>query len=321
MTPTLTEIADCFGWRWKAALLLLLGSPAATLLPFPAALWTGIGMLAAAALLALMSSIGVVRQMLEPEAHPVPDSDPLMTLSAILEGQRSQMHEAAAAVSRAVTAGAQLASLSRNAEQQWRNLIDQGQAIPPSASSIALLEELRAGMLLAREEDAAAREAAEKDLRRRLEDVTARLDALAARPTAPPIPPEPATPAALDRSLADLEALSQKIALQFGQASHHEASLGDAARYLTETVDRLGEGVRAVETHAVRLQAMISLSGHRQDDAIGRQAMLMARLEELVGAARLEPEDPMPALLQGIADHLRAPEPPRSPQPTAPDAF
>lgn len=326
MAPTLADILDCIGWHWKAALALLLASPAAALLPQPVAIWTGLGLLAGSAVLALSASSSLVRQALDaaPIDPPAAEADPLMTLSAILEGQRTQMHDAAAAVSRAVTAGAQLAGLSRNAEQHWRSLIEQSAAAPQTAPAISLLEEIRASLVLAQEESAAARKAAEKDLRRRLDDVRDRLDALAAVSSAPAALPPPAAEPKLERILQALESLSRQVSAQSGQAAHHEASLGDAARYLTETADRLRDGTRAVETHAVRLQALISLTGHRQDETASiqaRQAALTEQLEEILAAssglpasfsqAVFPPGDPRPSLRPGVAGHPRQPDPPR----------
>ncbi|MGY4803547.1 hypothetical protein [Teichococcus aerofrigidensis] len=56
------------------------------------------------------------------------------------------------------------------------------------------------------------------------------------------------------------EVLAALLAQQSGLA-RGEARLGDAARYLTDTTDRLAGEAALLESQAVRLQAMISILG------------------------------------------------------------
>lgn len=56
----------------------------------------------------------------------------------------------------------------------------------------------------------------------------------------------------------------QSLATHVARVSRNEATLGDAARYLTETTDRFREGTASLEMQAVRLQALISIAGNRE---------------------------------------------------------
>jgi hypothetical protein len=309
MTPTLSEILACAGWRWKTALALLIASPACWLLPSFFMPWAGLALLAMAVLLALTSTIAVLRQVLqspETEATVVEAVDPLMTLNALLEGQRGQMHEAAAAVSRAVTAGAQLASLTRGAEQQWRQLLEQGTATRAAAAPTSMLEELRASMALAQETAAVEREAMAKVLQQRLDQVEDRLASmLLALQTKPPSPAAMEVPPALLSSLIRLDEVSRQLALQTEGHAHHEASLGDAARYLTETADRLRDGTQSIETQALRLQAMLMVQRHQE--AAQTETVRQENTSPIAEAPKI-----VSPLLKGLVQHLRSPYSPPS---------
>lgn len=61
-----------------------------------------------------------------------------------------------------------------------------------------------------------------------------------------------------------LEELVRSLGAHVERVLRNEANLGDAARYLTETTDRFSDGLAALETHAVRLQAVVSIAGQRE---------------------------------------------------------
>ncbi|MFC3126172.1 hypothetical protein ACFOD4_13975 [Pseudoroseomonas globiformis] len=291
-SPTSAELAACLDWRWKAALFLVAASPAALLLPAAQAPWAAAFLLGCASLLALFSAAQQMRYLLEADPVDSLSEDPLIRLQALLESQQGQMHEAAAAVSRSVTAGAQLAGLTRNVEQRCRWLLEHDAVQPQPQPSASLLEEIRASLALDHEAMAATQARIEAALSQRLDELLHRVGQLSTTQQGNNM---------LQDELSTLQAMSHGWAAQIEHAAYREASLGDAARYLTETADRLRDGTQAVERHAVRLQALISMSTHRQDGAAVVQAGLLTQLETMLQQAA----SPGSAEIPAIADAPR----------------
>lgn len=412
--PPLGEMVALLGWPWKLALGLLLATPLLALLPqtallAPGATWPMPAALASAtvaALLALGSGLQMLRALLGSplgaapgEAEPVAAPELVAGLRSLLEEQRLQMHEATAAVGRAVATGAQLSGLARAAEKQLRQTLDRaGEAA--GEDSGALLASLRQTVSWVDAELGAATarlmtmaERAEKAqpgealafqpgeiLPQRLERVLhqleqalpqaalSRIEHCAERleEAAAPALALPATATALAEGVARLQAAAQAVETtvegagralgpvpqsaallaeaagtlggqleaalgqgrqlaalaERGQAlldaaeqrlggapaategaggsealagqirslsayvdrlQRNEATLGDAARYLTETTDRFAAGAGTIETSAVRLQALVSILGQR--DAQAELQPVLGALERQVEAA------------------------------------
>lgn len=408
--PPLGEMVALLGWPWKLALGLLLATPLLALLPqtallAPGATWPMPAALASAtvaALLALGSGLQMLRALLggppgamPGEADPVAAPELVAGLRSLLEEQRLQMHEATAAVGRAVATGAQLSGLARAAEKQLRQTLDRaGEA--GGEDTGALLASLRQTVSWVDAELGAATarlmtmaERAEKAqpgetlsfppgeiVPQRLERVLRQLEE--ALPQAAlsriehcagrleeavrPVAALPATATALSEGVARLQSASQAVEAAgralgplpqsaallaeaagtlggqlegvLGQGRHlaelaergqalllaaeqrlasapagageaggsealagqirslsayvdrlqrNEATLGDAARYLTETTDRFAAGTGTIETSALRLQALVSILGQR--DAQAELQPVLGALERQVEAA------------------------------------
>lgn len=269
LLPAATGAARPLGpcW-WLAAALLLLaagqslsGIPAGTAsggvpaardvapLLAPALVWT-------AALLALAATplAGGPPRQGEPAATPEDPpralrEDLLEELRHLLSEERRQMREATALLSRAVAAGAQLSGLAQAAGNRLRVMLE-AEAAP--AARLPALSPLPSPSPDPSENSSLAPrlEAALHRLEAALPaEALSRVEACAAQlGTAAP---------ALSRLPEVLAAL---LAQQSGLA-RGEARLGDAARYLTDTTDRLAGEAALLESQAVRLQAMISILG------------------------------------------------------------
>ncbi|WBV45449.1 hypothetical protein [Pseudoroseomonas cervicalis] len=407
--PPLGEMVALLGWPWKLALGLLLATPLLALLPqtallAPGASWPLPAALASAtvaALLALGSGLQMLRALLggPPSEGEAAAPELVAGLRGLLEEQRLQMHEATAAVGRAVAAGAQLSGLARAAEKQLRQTLDRAGAAGPEEGP-ALLASLRQTVSWVDAELGAATarlmtmaERAEKAqpgeatalplpaaLPERLEAVLHRLDAALPQAAfsrlehcaerlesaAAPAAALPATATALAEGVARLEmaaravegagralgplpqsagllaeaaaTLGSQVSAVLGQGERlaalaergeallaeaptrlaampaaepvssgeaggsealaaqlrslagyvdrllrNEATLGDAARYLTETTDRFAAGTGSLETSALRLQALVSILGQR--DAQAELQPVLGALERQVEAA------------------------------------
>lgn len=314
--PGPVDLMLLLGWPWMLGLVLLLASPFSLLLGDPWGRAAALGSAGLAALLALGGGLLALRRLVEEAAAALATQDLPQALRALLQEQRSQTQQAGMALSRAVTAGAQLSSLARGLDKQLRPSLEQAghavlrehqldgglarlQALVERAETAQTALPHRLETVLARLESAIPAEALSRiehcarqldaagaGLPRlagltaqlggdaqRLQQATASLEDLlagAARPMAPAPLPAP-DGAALE---PQLQALSHSI----DRLTRNEASLGDAARYLTETTDRFAEQTGQLETHAVRLQAMIRISGER--DPRAEVAPLCAALEQ-----------------------------------------
>lgn len=80
-----------------------------------------------------------------------------------------------------------------------------------------------------------------------------------------------------------LAAQLRELAGYVDRLLRNEATLGDAARYLTETTDRFASGTDSLETSALRLQALVSILGQR--DAQAELQPVLGALERQVEAA------------------------------------
>ncbi|MXP65535.1 hypothetical protein E0493_19490 [Roseomonas sp. M0104] len=103
-----------------------------------------------------------------------------------------------------------------------------------------------------------------------------------------------------EQTRQQLEVLVHGLGGHVERVLRNEATLGDAARYLTETTDRFAGGLAALESHAVRLQAMISIAGNREMEAaplhealatLRQQAASMAELTESLEMLRHRLDD------------------------------
>ncbi|MFZ6765382.1 hypothetical protein [Pseudoroseomonas sp. WGS1072] len=264
LLPAATGAARPLGpcW-WLAAALLLLaagqslsGSPAArdvAPLLAPALVWT-------AALLALAATPLAWRppRQGEPAATPedpprAPREDLLEDLRHLLSEERRQMREATALLSRAVAAGAQLSGLTQAAGNRLRVMLEAEAA--PAARLPAL------SPLPSPSPDPSADPSENPSLAPRLEAALHRLEA--ALP-AEALSRVEACAAQLGTAAPALSRLPEVLAALLAQQSglaRGEARLGDAARYLTDTTDRLAGEAALLESQAVRLQAMISILG------------------------------------------------------------
>jgi hypothetical protein len=240
----LSERFDSAGGSWKLALILFLAAPVSWLAMPAVAPWPGCILLAMAALLALGTTLVVADHSLAARRpDEVPSQENVQELAAILEEQHGRMQEAAATVSRAVTAGAQLITLVRGAEQQWRQLLDQ--AASPSVPPIAWQDHW------------AVFQNNQTHLQQRFDGLETRLDSLHHYLAEQMAPSSVLLADVLPANLLRLESVAQTLARQGASQARHEASLGDAARYLTEVSDRLRDGVQVVETQGVRLHALL----------------------------------------------------------------
>ena len=82
---------------------------------------------------------------------------------------------------------------------------------------------------------------------------------------------------------AALASQLRSLAGYVDRLQRNEATLGDAARYLTETTDRFAAGTGTIETSALRLQALVSILGQR--DAQAELQPVLGALERQVEAA------------------------------------
>jgi len=292
--PRLGELITLMGWPWKLALALL-GSAAALQL-FPAAAAAAGGGEAAlacavtAALLALGGGLHTLHQLLrstaEEPATDVGTEGLVQGLRQLLEEQQRQVHEATAAVSRAVTTGAQLSGLANSVEKQFRQMLEQAlpetalsrlelcaqqmaaaqsplQALPTAAAELAAgiqrLEKAATAVTQFPEKlqalSGTAEDMAEQSRAAQLQAarLSQRMEGLL----------DEAVQRLAEASPARLEELVRSLGGHVERVARNEATLGDAARYLTETTDRFAAGTTALETHAVRLQAMISITGQQ----------------------------------------------------------
>lgn len=269
--------SDPLGLPWKFALVLLLLAPCPVLiLPASQAWPLALGVTGLAALLALLAGpLALARSMTAPEA----DSDLPQVLRQVLEDQRRGLEEAAGLVSRAVTAGAQLSRLAQAAEQRLKAGLEVPAAPPPAQTGMA--PELRQWL--------------DRNPGPRLEAALDRLEALAASQPETRLLAEH-----LDGCITRLEGLMQdraapgewtvirqQLAELMLRTNRGEASLGDAARYLTETTDRLTEGVGGLELALLRLQALLSIGGQRAQDTVPLQEALAALERQIAAASRL----------------------------------
>lgn len=280
--PRLGDLIILLGWPWKLALALLVTAAALLLLPTSRPLatvtlaWSDTAALAcaaSAALLALGGSLKTLNQLLSAAAAPEPwgnEAQGLIDgLRRLLEQQQRQVHETAAAASRAVTTGAQLSGLASSVEKHLRQVVEQSVS-PPIAPALAdlpirleavlsKLEQALPEAALSRLELCARQMAAAQEPLQDLPAATARL--------ASGVDRLEAASQSLEQSPEDFQALAGRLGDHVERVLHSEATLGDAARYLTETTDRFAAGTRVLETQAVRLQAMISIAGRQQAEA------------------------------------------------------
>jgi hypothetical protein len=311
------------GWPWMLGLALLLAAPFALLLPGSEAGSRALTAIAlASAVLALAGGAFALRRLLDEAGSALAGEDLPQAIRAVLQEERRQVQQASQALSRAVTTGAQLSSLARAVEKQLRQSLDSAAQAPAlnqqlgaGLARLALLLDRaetaqtslpqRMEAVLARLESAIPAEALSRieDCARqlgaastglprleaaarqtgaeaaRLERAGAaldRLEAIAGQLAARAPVAEAALPAPLETALGGLVQSLERLA-------RNEATLGDAARYLTETTDRYAAITGQLETHAVRLQAMIRISGER--DARAEVAPLCTALEQQIAAA------------------------------------
>ncbi|MDJ0390410.1 hypothetical protein QMO56_20045 [Roseomonas sp. E05] len=107
---------------------------------------------------------------------------------------------------------------------------------------------------------------------------------------------------------ARLEEVVHRLSSHADRILRNEANLGDAARYLSETTDRFAAGTAALETHAVRLQAMISIIGQREEETEPLREELAALKQQLAAAmvwGRAQPLSPAP---RAVLERLGAAE-------------
>jgi chromosome segregation ATPase len=259
-----------------------------------------------------------------PPAPATEGGDLLPALRRLLEQQQLHVQEATAVVGRAVTAGAQLSSLAHTAERRLSEALERPAplpVLPPSATPRleaaldrldALQEALQglpgtaAASLQAGAEtlDRSAQQLAASALpagtlsatTERLADTAERIDRAARQlelaASMPPAPAADAAPGQTDLSTnADLlQRLDQTVRSLGGHVDrvvHGEATLGDAARYLTETTDRFAEGTAKLETELVRLQALISIAAQREPGVAPLREALTALEAQIAAASRL----------------------------------
>jgi hypothetical protein len=316
----LGEVIGLLGWPWKLALGLTLAAPALLLLePWSVTPSAGLalGGLGGGALLALLVAPWTLRRLL---AAPAPASaamapeggDLLPALRRLLEQQQLHVQEATAVVGRAVTAGAQLSSLAHTAERRLSEALERpvpAPALSPSAmprleTALDRLDALQqalqdlpgtaAATLRAGAEtlDRSAQQLAASTLPATAERLAGSVEHIdrAARQLelAAAKPPSPAPDAAAGADL--LQRLDQTVRSLGGHVDrvvHGEATLGDAARYLTETTDRFAEGTAKLETELVRLQALISIAVQREPEAAPLREALTALEAQIAAASRL----------------------------------
>ncbi|WP_419900231.1 hypothetical protein [Roseomonas sp. USHLN139] len=317
LPPPPLGFLSLLGWPWFLGLALLAATPFAGLLPGEAVGGRAmIGISLAAAALALAGGAWAMRRVVEEAGSALAVQDLPQAIRAALQEERRQTLQASQALSRAVTTGAQLSSLARTVEKQLKESLAQAPALDPAVARLASLlertEAAQAGLpprleaVLARLESAIPDQALSRieDCARQLTTAGAALPALAASAArigaetdrlqragvaidwleevaaqagaTPPAVGVATTPHPLEGALAGL-------AQSLTGLARNEASLGDAARYLTETTDRFAGLIAQLETHAVRLQAMIRISGER--DPRAEVAPLCAALEQQITAA------------------------------------
>ena len=367
--PRLGELITLMGWPWKLALALLGSAAVLQLLPgsglpdAAAAAAAGGGEAAmacavTAALLALGGGLHTLRQLLRSAAEePTADVGEglVQGLRQLLEEQQRQVHEATAAVSRAVTTGAQLSGLANSVEKRFRQVLEQGLPAPSEAASVALSSrlELCTQRMAAAQDPLQALPAAAAELAAGIQRLEMAATAVAQFPeklqalsgTAGRMTEQSRAAqlqaarlsqrmeGLLDEAVqrlaeappARLEELVHSLGGHIERVLRNEATLGDAARYLTETTDRFAAGTAALETHAVRLQAMISITGQQAaarsggvtspkiSHALERLGAVEADAAQLLQEARAMSQQALPsalahrtaALLQAVQENAR----------------
>ncbi|ONG43472.1 hypothetical protein BKE38_28835 [Pseudoroseomonas deserti] len=317
--PSPLAFLGLLGWPCFVAGFLLIASPLALLLPGEAVgTSAAIGGSLAAAALALAGGALAMRRVVEEAGSALAVQDLPHAIRAVLQEERRQTHQASQALSRAVTTGAQLSSLARAVEKQLKESLAQAPALEPAIARLAGLveraEAAQSGLpqrletVLSRLESAIPAQALSRieDCARQLSTAGAGLPALTEAAAqigsetrrlqragvaidwleeiTAQLATAPAAPAVGVATMpAPLEGALAGLAQSLTGLARNEASLGDAARYLTETTDRYAAITGQLETHAVRLQAMIRISGER--DPRAEVAPLCAALEQQITAA------------------------------------
>jgi len=396
------ELVTLMGWPWKLALALLTSGAVLLWLPqtggaeAAASAWNGevaLAAMAAAALLALGSGLHTLRALLcgaaEDPASDNAEARELITgLRQLLEEQQWQVHEAAAAASRAVATAAQLSGLAHDVEKQFRQTLEHAVSGVASIALPGRLESPRSEAMLTRLE-ACARQAesigdklltlpalahrmeeSSQHLQRSAVAVAAAEGMLQALPAAAVrmaagaerlevaaraldhLPDSTRSLSAAAQALGEqskavqlqssvmeglleeamgrlgdspaqnstapaerLEELVRSLGNHVERVLRNEATLGDAARYLTETTDRFTGGLAALETHAVRLQAMISITGSREAETaplreelntLRQQVTAMAELTHSLHSIqqRLDGTQPLPPTMRATLEQL-----------------
>ncbi|MCQ4161680.1 hypothetical protein NON00_17335 [Roseomonas sp. GC11] len=314
--PRLGEMVALLGWPWKLALGLLLAAPLLALLPLtgllpPEAIWTGPAALLCAigaGALALVGSVQTLQDLLAASAAEAAPQAPMAIphdlvggLRQLLEEQRSQMHEATAAVGRAVATGAQLSGLARAAEKQLKVTLDRANPAGTSEDVQPLLTELRqtvasaeAGLgaaitqIAAMTERAGQAQAANDGLPRRLEAVLERMEQVLS----------PAT-------LAQMEGTARHLgenAAQVQQATQQMTALHDALQAMPAAAAHLVDGAERIARTAQRMDAA-SAALSTLPDTTGQIAAAAAQMENSAGrmAAFDRALDALPAAASYLA--------------------
>jgi hypothetical protein len=314
----LGEVIGLLGWPWKLALGLTLAAPALLLLePWTVSNSAGLalGGLGGGALLALLVAPWTLRRLLAAPA-PAPAAtdggDLVPALRRLLEQQQLHVQETTAVVGRAVTAGVQLSSLAHTAERRLSEALEcpvpapvlSPSTMPRLDAALDRLDALQQALQGLPGTAAATLQAGAEALDRSAQQLAAsglpataeqlagsaeRLDRTARQlELAASMPPAPAPDVAPGADL--LQRLDQTVRSLGGHVDrvvHGEATLGDAARYLTETTDRFAEGTAKLETELVRLQALISIAAQREPEVAPLREALAALEAQIVAASRL----------------------------------
>lgn len=295
--PGVAELVGLLGWPWKLALLLLAAAPALWFLPASGLLaidsrpWAGPAALAcagSAALLSLGASLWTLHGLLAGTAAAAEAGDAravIDSLRQMLEEQRLQMHEATAAVGRAVTTGAQLSGLARAVEKQLKDTLEQP-AILSAEGGQSLLASLRQTVSWVDAELGAA---------------TARLATMAERAErgqgAPSVPAFAGAggdlPARLEsvasrlESAVPAEALSriEHCAAQLEGAGAALAALPAATAQLGQGVGRIQQAAQALEGVEGALAALPALAT-RLGQSAGEMGAAARRIGQTQEAAR-----------------------------------
>lgn len=191
---------------------------------------------------------------LEACAQQIEDSSLRVQHSAATVSAAEEMLRDLPAVAQRITTGAeQLEAAARTVEQ-----------LPASTRALSA-----AAQTLVEQGVTAQSQAARvlQQIEALIEDAMQRLDASPA--SGSPVPTE------------RLEELVRSLGEHLDRALRNEATMGDAARYLTETTDRFTQGLTELETHVVRLQAMISISGNREAEAAPLREEVTALRQQL----------------------------------------